>query len=210
LIPAGFNANTGQVLVSDTGNGRIISVNLSGPLNSYTVFKSVTNPTGLAFDPANHLFVLSGASILEFNGAGTQIGSLALPHGADGLTYDPFTGQLWASYTSGIMEIPTSLASVTKDVPYNGDRIDGLESDGTGRIFLADTSASVPNITEYDIGPNTFTAETGVPTIDDLAPLVGSGSNPTTPEPASMTLIGLGTAGMLGYGWRRRKQAAKK
>jgi hypothetical protein len=28
------------------------------------------------------------------------------------------------------------------------------------------------------------------------------------PEPASLTLLGLGALGLLGYGWRRRKQAA--
>jgi hypothetical protein len=28
-----------------------------------------------------------------------------------------------------------------------------------------------------------------------------------TPEPASLTLLGLGSLGLLGYGWRRRKQA---
>ena len=28
------------------------------------------------------------------------------------------------------------------------------------------------------------------------------------PEPASLTLLGTGAAGPLGYGWRRRKQAA--
>jgi hypothetical protein len=28
------------------------------------------------------------------------------------------------------------------------------------------------------------------------------------PEPASLTLLGLGSLGLLGYGWRRRKQAA--
>jgi hypothetical protein len=28
------------------------------------------------------------------------------------------------------------------------------------------------------------------------------------PEPASLTLVGLGTLGLLGYGWRRRKRPA--
>jgi PEP-CTERM motif len=38
--------------------------------------------------------------------------------------------------------------------------------------------------------------------------LVYAGVVPTLPEPASMTFLGLGIAGMAGYGWRRRKQAA--
>jgi hypothetical protein len=29
----------------------------------------------------------------------------------------------------------------------------------------------------------------------------------TTPEPSSLTLVGIGAVGLLGYGWRRRKQA---
>jgi len=28
------------------------------------------------------------------------------------------------------------------------------------------------------------------------------------PEPASLTLLGIGALGLLGYGWRKRKQAA--
>jgi hypothetical protein len=30
----------------------------------------------------------------------------------------------------------------------------------------------------------------------------------TTPEPSTLTLLGLGTLGLLGYGWRRRSHAA--
>jgi hypothetical protein len=48
----------------------------------------------------------------------------------------------------------------------------------------------------------------GFANIDDVAPLSGLGSNPTVPEPASLTLVGIGAASLAGYKWRRRKPAA--
>jgi hypothetical protein len=38
-------------------------------------------------------------------------------------------------------------------------------------------------------------------------PVVGTGP-PGVPEPASLTLLGIGIAGMAGYGWRKRKMTA--
>lgn len=42
----------------------------------------------------------------------------------------------------------------------------------------------------------------------DLDNLVLTQTTTATPEPASLTLLGFGAVGLLGYGWRRRKRAA--
>jgi hypothetical protein len=38
--------------------------------------------------------------------------------------------------------------------------------------------------------------------------VIATSSTAAAPEPASLTLLGVGAVGLLGYGWRRRRLAA--
>jgi hypothetical protein len=37
---------------------------------------------------------------------------------------------------------------------------------------------------------------------------ISGGVDPATPEPASLTMLGLGALGLMGYGWRWKRKAA--
>jgi hypothetical protein len=82
--------------------------------------------------------------------------------------------------------------------------LDGIESDGQGNIFVASYSVG---IYQFDIASGTFGNFISVPGIDDIAPLVGLGGpqQEAVPEPSSLALLGLGTADLAAWRWRRRK-----
>jgi len=199
------------VLVSDTGNRRIRRESLSGGSpTTLATFSFGLGPTGVTYDASRHLFVVKGSTIEQLNPTtGAVVKSLGLPvppTGGDGLAYDPVSKALWVATIGGVIKVDTGLTTATLfSCPVGSacfnDRIDGLESGGDGNIYLANTGAAF--IDAYNITGNTFSSVVSAPNIDDLAPVIGSGSPMPTPEPGTFITLGTGLLGL--WGVVRRK-----
>ena len=87
---------------------------------------------------------------------------------------------------------------------------------GASPDTIAGVSLGTTNITGFDSsrltfdGTDVFVNLQGIDTAGGTNTLtvdVSFAPTTATPEPASLTLLGLGVAGMAGYGWRRRASA---
>jgi sugar lactone lactonase YvrE len=223
LVAGGFNGSADlaldpggkTVLVSEFGTGKIFRVDLT--THSVTPFSSLaggsTGANGITYDSSGHLFVANGPRFAGFPDSfvyqldpktGAILNKSAAVTGLDGLTFDPFSGKLYATSYEG-SELyavnPTTLA-VTPLATIPGP--DGIASNGKGTIWIASYSAD--RVYQYDINTTTLTPNAVIPgQLDDLAPLTGLGA--AVPEPSTFALAGFGLLTALGYAWRRRKAA---
>jgi sugar lactone lactonase YvrE len=218
-IDLALEPNLTSFLVSDANNNQLDRISLAGGLinrlNVQYVAGQAGRPDGVIYDSAGRLFVNVSTG---FTAAPTHLEQINPTTGAilqsgtltgiflDGLTYDSFTGMLWASdYNNGrVVEInPNNLSSFTVFTPTGaaiaGGGPDGIVSDGLGNLFIA--SRANNTIIQYNIATNTATAVGTVAGLDDLAPASGLGS---VPEPSSALLLGIGGLGLLAYRLRRR------
>jgi len=205
-----------SMLVSEYGGGKIDRIDLTTNTIS-TLLSPGDNPEGLAYDGAR-LFANLGA---RYGGPTAKyVAEIDPVTGAilhvspgldslDGLTYDPYSGLLYASslFGNSIVSLdPNNLNNVVNVTSHLGvmPSPDGITTDGVGNIFIA-SSASLGDsyIYQLDLINSTLTQNTFVYGLDDLAPLIGDGS---LPEPSTLVLAAMGVMALAANCWRSRKQ----
>jgi hypothetical protein len=82
--------------------------------------------------------------------------------------------------------------------------------DGQGHLFVANNDGNMLFIDYSSSGlvgdmSNVISKNFLAGSLDDLAPLVGIGSQQVAPEPSAMLLLGIGGLSLLGYRLRRRR-----
>ena len=217
-IDLSLEPNHTTFLVSDSGSNSLSRVPLAG--GASTTLSLTGRPDGIAY-VGNNLFVNVSGGFQVNNSQVEQInpttGAVISTTGntgvfLDGLTYDSFSGLLWATdYNNGrLVKIDPTTMAFTIVTPTGGQLAhggpDGLTSDGLGNLFIASRGDS--NVVEYNIGTNTATNVGSISGLDDLAPASGLGSPSSTPEPASILIAGIGGLALVSYQLRKKVWAA--
>lgn len=130
---------------------------------------------------------------------------------AHGGVYDPYSGDIILFGDNHITQIDIGTAATVADLTVTGADFDQGTVDGAGHIFVANNNGKFTFV-DYSASPSSIGGYTFIAspflisTLDDVAPLVGSGSTTTAvPAPGGLALLGLGLF-VLGVVRHRRSQ----
>ena len=228
LDPNGTKLYSSDRYTQGTGPLDTFAVTPNGNLSNATgtpITGGDSNVTQLAFAPNGKILYTDGTpnangsiGLFTFGSPDdttTQLVPVNTVRAAHGVVYDPFTS-LWTMFGGGSVATMDPNAGSNALITASLKQRNGINADfdqgavdgfghaliaGNGELTFIDYSQT------HDItSPNNIIRITGgFGDIDDVAPLVGPGSNASTPEPSSITLLGFGAAGMLLSYVRRRR-----
>jgi len=184
-------------LVTDTLTGHLfVSVYLDGiwdfnPGTGTAMELSTQNVDGLTFDPAHNVLYGATADATRVIGldatTGTQVfDSGFIPGRPDGtaLGFGSLAGKLFANTNGGtVVQVDLSTLAQTT-IADNGSRGDLVAVDSLGRLYLTQTDS-----------------------VWRLEGPAGGGFGPQPiPEPSTLTLVGIGLAGLSACVWQQRRK----
>jgi hypothetical protein len=152
----------------------------------------------------------TGATTSRLYGAGGSVSGLTLP-AAHGGVYDPFTGSIILFGDDHITQLSLT-GTILSDIDFvaAGQSFISLDQgtvDGQGHAYAASNSGHLVFI-DYAASGLVGTGFRSVnfldSNLDDVAPLVGSGSTSDIAEPGTLALLGIG---VMGLGALRRRRA---
>jgi hypothetical protein len=236
LDPTGTKFYSSDRYTRGTGPLDTFAIDANGTIHNATttaITGGDTNVTQLAFAPNGKILYTDGTpnrlgSIGLFNFGSPDTTTQLIPanqvNAAHGVVYDPFTG-LWTMFGGGSVATLDPNGATNADIIASLKQRNGINADfdqgsvdgfghaliaGNGQITFIDYSQThdITSAANTIIIRSVDGAGNGFGALDDVAPLVGLGSQTSTPEPASVVLLATGGLGLLAVRLRRRRLAA--
>jgi len=172
------------MLIAIYSPGAIVRFNFATGTTT-VLTKKLGSCDGIAYDAFGNLYAVANHNkIVQINPVtGAILNTLVLePHykvnGGDGLTYDSYSGSLWATHDgttgNGLLQIPVTSAGFSSGFSFyltpGVNAPDGIKSDGKGNLYIG----AIWTVAVYNIPTNTVTKNIAVKGADGVSLVPGT------------------------------------